>query len=224
MLVRSQSDDLLEAERTHIQAGLEEAFANIDEVLEEPDLDITVNPMEISCTFSDLNGVCGDTDRSFSQELSSLLVMMDQLKSIDLEHPELNDISLVDEALASISLSRAQLGAMFERFTILMMRILDEHDLYAITLHLMDQQETLAMISTDDSSSDEDREFINAVFTQLRDESVRISACHSCDLNLDDMDLSDCEAGSCLSVETQDQATEALEGIEMMNEQLSECL
>ena len=39
-----------------------------------------------------------------------------------------------------------------------------------------------------------------------------------------EMDLADCDAGSCLSIETQEQATEALEGVEIMMEQVNECL
>ena len=224
LFVMSLSDALSEEERTQIKEDLEVVLAELNDMLDTSDLDITPEPMEIRCTFSDLNGLCGDTDRSFAQDLSSLMEVMDQLESIDLENLEVADVSLVDELLVSVSLSRVRLGGMFERFSILMAPVSSEEDLYGITLNLMNQQQVIAMISVNDTSTDQDREFLNELFTQLRDESVRLNACHSCSLNLAEMDLADCDAGSCLSIETQEQATEALEGVEIMMEQVNECL
>jgi hypothetical protein len=224
-VVEARNGVITAEDLTMLEEEIMWALEEATDIVRESEFDITLDDTEIRCTFSDLNGLCEDADRSFSSEVPSLLDIVAQLHEIDLNpFVEINNIDLVDDALSSVSIARGKLGAMFVRFAGLLRPIESEEDVYMVLLDFVNQGESMAMMSISDVMTDEDRVLLNEVFTQIRDELVRLNTCHSCDLKLDDAGFPDCEAGMCLSIETQESATDALEGFENLSEQLNQCI
>ena len=116
------------------------------------------------------------------------------------------------------------MGALYERFSHLTSSVIESQaDLQNLSLDLIARSLEFTELSQTQVLSDTDRLFLNVSFTHLRDEMIRIYECTACGIRLDDS-FGECIDGTCLSIETAEQAHQSQEILEEVASQFSQCL
>lgn len=225
IVVFSGSEDLSAEEQNELSEEISILISELSLYTYEIEYSPNQEQIDLSCNFSDLNGFCGQVDRTFNEQIPSISILISYLSEIDLNTRSAEEnIAFVDQALSLSSQARNTLSALYERFDYLISQPINGvADLQNLSLDLVNRASEFAVFSQNETFTAQDRTFLNTIFTHLRDETVRIYECTLCDVELDESD-DECVDGGCLSIETPEQARQAESILEEVAGQFNQCL
>jgi hypothetical protein len=224
--VSSASATLTQEEREDLHHEVELLISELDAYIFDLGHGADQEEMSIVCTFSDLDGLCGNVPRDFQTEVPSLTAILDQLVHIDLlDRSVMENLEAVDAALVLSSTARNTIGALYERFSMLSHQdYTNTTDLQILSLDLINRASEFAVHAQNDTMSEDDLQFLNVTFTHLRDEVKRIYECTACEIELDEDAESCIDEGECITIETAERASIAEEVLADVADQFNQCL